>query len=426
MSLATIARAVVVELVPGHQTSIPKFASLSLGWKAEIRRTVPERERITSDSVSTPVALARTPRSSEPPVTPVAATKTSSPETRSSAERTRSRSKPPSRSACPLAVVSRPQPSLDRAAHALDRRGRDDALRRAADAHQHVDAGRRLAGGDRRGDVAVANQVDAGAGLPQLGDERVVALALEHDDREVADAHPLRRRHRPHVLGRRAVEIDRAGGLRPDGDLLHVERGAGKEHRSPLGDGDDGDRAGNAEGREAGALERVDGDVDLRPEAGADPLAVEEHRRLVLLALADHDDALHRDGVDHPSHQVDGGTVGGVLVAATDPAGCSHRGRLRHPDELEGEVAIGDSGVDAGCSRLRRSYSGNGLADTLLRRFEGDDRDPGERGRARRRGSPVRRATRRAGPRRGRPPRRARGRSGCRLPGLSRAGAVPA
>ena len=88
-------------------------------------------------------------------------------------------------------------------------------------------------------------------------------------------------------------------------------------------------------------LERVDGDVDLRPGAVADLLAVEEHRRLVLLPLADHDDAAHRDRVDHEAHQVDGGLVGGVLVAPADPARRAHRRRLGDPDQLEREVSVG-------------------------------------------------------------------------------------
>ncbi len=75
---------------------------------------------------------------------------------------------------------------------ALDRRRGDDALRRAADAHQHVDAGPGLGGGDRRRDVAVADQVDARAGLAQLGDQVVVAVALEHDDRDLVHLDALR------------------------------------------------------------------------------------------------------------------------------------------------------------------------------------------------------------------------------------------
>ena len=78
-----------------------------------------------------------------------------------------------------------------------------------------------------------------------------------------------------------------------------------------------------------------------RRAAVADLLAVEEHRRLVLLALADHDDAVHRDGVDQQAHRVDGGAVGRLLVAAPDPAGGGQRRRLGDPDELQGEVAIG-------------------------------------------------------------------------------------
>ena len=45
-----------------------------------------------------------------------------------------------------------------------------------------------------------------------------------------------------------------------------------------------------------GAVDRVDRDVGLRRRAVADPLAVEEHRGVVLLALADHHHAVHRHG----------------------------------------------------------------------------------------------------------------------------------
>src|SRR4029078_5314420 len=55
--------------------------SLPEGWCAETRRTVPERERMTIDSVSIASAPTRTPRRSGPPVTPVAATHTPAPRT---------------------------------------------------------------------------------------------------------------------------------------------------------------------------------------------------------------------------------------------------------------------------------------------------------------------------------------------------------
>jgi hypothetical protein len=60
--------------------------------------------------------------------------------------------------------------------------------------------------------------------------------------------------------------------------------------------------------------------------AGADLLAVEQHRRFVLLTLADDDDAFHRDGVEDDAHGVDRGAVGSVLVALPEPAsGCERR-----------------------------------------------------------------------------------------------------
>ena len=74
--------------------------------------------------------------------------------------------------------------------------------------------------------------------------------------------------------------------------------------------------------------------------AVADLLAVVEHRRLVLLPLADHDGAVHRDRVEDVAHRVDRGLVGGDLVAAPDPAGGGERGGLGDADELEREVAV--------------------------------------------------------------------------------------
>ena len=77
-------------------------------------------------------------------------------------------------------------------------------------------------------------------------------------------------------------------------------------------------------------------------------LAVVQHRRLVLLALADHDDAVHHDGVEHRAHRVHGGLVGGVLVTAPDPPARAHRGSFRHTDELEGQVAVWAGGAHRG------------------------------------------------------------------------------
>ena len=90
-----------------------------------------------------------------------------------------------------------------------------------------------------------------------------------------------------------------------------------------------------------GSLERIHGDVHLGRRAVADVLAVVEHRRLVLLALADHDDAVHGDRVEQHPHRVHGRAVGALLVAAPDPAGAGERGVLGRTHELHREVAIG-------------------------------------------------------------------------------------
>ena len=135
----------------------------------------------------------------------------------------------------------------------------------------------------------------------------------------------------------------------PDRDLLHVEGRAGEEHRAALGDRDDRDRVRLPERGEPRPLERIDGDVDLRPLAVPDLLAVVEHRRLVLLPLADHDDAAHRDAVEDEAHRVDRGLVGALLLAAADPARRGHRARLGHADELHRDVAVGGLARSRSC-----------------------------------------------------------------------------
>ena len=149
-----------------------------------------------------------------------------------------------------------PQPALDLAAHALQRRGGDDALGRAADAEEHVDAGSRPRRGDGAVDVAVGDQPDAGARRAHLLDQLGVAGAVEDDRGEVADrlaAWPWRS-SAGSGWGDAVMSIAPTA-LGPDGDLLHVERRAGVEHRSPLADGDH--RQGVASGpRRSGGCRR--------------------------------------------------------------------------------------------------------------------------------------------------------------------------
>ena len=109
------------------------------------------------------------------------------------------------------------------------------------------------------------------------------------------------------VLGRRAPDVAGALGPGPDGQLLHVDARAGVEHGAPLGHGDDGQRAAAALGGQGRPVDGVDGDVGQRGRAVADLLPVEEHRGVVLLALADDHDPVHRHARQHGPHGLDRG-----------------------------------------------------------------------------------------------------------------------
>jgi hypothetical protein len=112
-----------------------------------------------------------------------------------------------------------------------------------------------------------------------------------------------------------------------------------------VGDRDDADRVGRAGRAQVRALERVDRDVDLRRVAVVVPavpdlLADEQHRRLVALALADHDGAAEVHHVERAPHRLDGDVVGELAVAAPHEARrCDRRG-LGDADHFEREVAV--------------------------------------------------------------------------------------
>src|SRR3989304_1730733 len=84
-----------------------------------------------------------------------------------------------------LLVIARRQTALEFAAGAAQRRRRQHALRRAADAEQKIDAGFRLRRGDGRGDVAVGDQADARARLAHFLDERFMPGTGENDIHKV-------------------------------------------------------------------------------------------------------------------------------------------------------------------------------------------------------------------------------------------------
>jgi hypothetical protein len=239
-----------------------------------------------------------------------------------------------------LGVVAGPQAAEDLAAEALERAGRDHALGRAADPEEDVGAGSGPGHRDRAGHVAVRDEPDPGPRLAAGPDDVGMAVAVEDHRGDVLDPLALGLRDRVQVGLHRGVEVDDVTGLRTHRDLVHVDAGARVEHGAALGERDHRDGVVAPERGERRAVDRVDRDVAGRA-AGADLLAVEQHGRLVLLALTDHHHALHRHGVEHEAHGVDRGAVGAVLVAPTQPTAGRQRGGLGGPGQVHGEVAVG-------------------------------------------------------------------------------------
>ena len=140
-------------------------------------------------------------------------------------------------------------------------------------------------------------------------------------------------------VGRR-VEIDDALRIAgADRDLVHIDVGR-VQQRAVLGHGERGDGARHVLGAQRRAFERIDGDVDLRARLGADLLADEQHRRLVHLALADHDRAVDRQLVEFAPHGVDRGLIGFLFGAAPAQPRRRDRGALGHAHDLDREDAL--------------------------------------------------------------------------------------
>ena len=246
------------------------------------------------------------------------------------------------------------EPALDRPAQAAQGGGGKHSFRRSAHPEQHVHAGGVDRGRDCGGDVAVRDQVDAGAGAPDAPDQLIVARPIEHNHGQVLEVVALRGGDALQILFDRPVEVDRGGGPRADRDLLHV-RVRGVEEMAALGEGDHREGVRPAVRDRVGAFQGIERNVDLGTFSRADRLADVEHRRFVPLPLADDDRALNVHDVEDPPHRRDGGLIGGVLVSASHPAGGRERGRLGDTHQLEAEVSIHLGQVSGSELRRRRS-----------------------------------------------------------------------
>src|SRR5690606_17493716 len=124
--------------------------------------------------------------------------------------------------------------------------GGEHGLGSSADAHHRVDGGAAHGGGDSVGEVAVADQTDAGAGAADVLDQLAVAGSVQHHDGQVVDVAGQGVGDVAQVLGYRSVQVDAAGSRGADHDLVHIGVGGvqqsaafgGGEHRDgPAGAG---------------------------------------------------------------------------------------------------------------------------------------------------------------------------------------------
>jgi hypothetical protein len=74
--------------------------------------------------------------------------------------------------------------------------------------------------------------------------------------------------------------------------------------------------------------------------AGAQAFAIEQHGRFVLLALANDDDAIHLDRIEHQAHGVHGGLVAAFFIAPPHKAPGGQSGGLGHTDQLQCQIAV--------------------------------------------------------------------------------------
>src|SRR5690349_1337781 len=117
------------------------------------------------------------------------------------------------------------QAALHLSADAGERRGREHALRRAADAEIDVDAGRlRIGGMDHAGDVAVGDEAHPRPRLAHRGDEIGMARPVEDERHDLLRLDALGLGERADVVVRACVDIDHARWIAgADRDLLHVD-----------------------------------------------------------------------------------------------------------------------------------------------------------------------------------------------------------
>ena len=166
-----------------------------------------------------------------------------------------------------------------------------------------------------------------------------MARAVENNSGQIFDSLAIGPGDSLQVLGDRRFDVDLALRRRPDSDLVHVDEWPWVEHRAARRNGHGREGVVGTVGQGTRAVNRINSNVHLRPSPRADALTVEQHRGMILLALADDNDRIHLNGIQHQSHRFNRGTVSSDLIAATHLTTGRQCGRLGHAHQFQRQVA---------------------------------------------------------------------------------------
>src|SRR6185437_15367279 len=145
---------------------------------------------------------------------------------------------------------------------------------------------------------------------------------------------------RKNVLSRRRIKVNRSFRITwTNRDFVHVAVWR-VQQRAGVGHGQGRNRARHIFGAKCRALERVDGDVDLRAPFGSYFFTDEQHGRFVHLALADHDRAIDQQFVELAAHGVHCRLVGRLILAMAAQTRGGHRGAFGNSYDLKAEDAF--------------------------------------------------------------------------------------
>ena len=197
---------------------------------------------------------------------------------------------------------------------------------------------------DPRGQVAIADQLNARSGLPDIGDQLFVTRAVEHHHHQVVHAAMQAASNVLQVVGNGSVQFYRILARRPHDDLFHIAVG-GMQEAALFRRGQNRDRSRCAGSAEVGAFQRIDCNIN----AGNLPPVVEsathllpdiQHGSVVAFALANHDGAAHWDGVHGLAHRLSGNLIAQRTVSLAHGARRGDGRLFDDPQEFHGQIAF--------------------------------------------------------------------------------------